>query len=85
MAMLKIREYQIKALCTVRLSQRHISIRFKYRESNAGGSEYGTCTYYDRKKEAILLVCHFWGTADPRIERFLGKGREEEALCYCEC
>ena len=43
-------------------------------------------TYYDRKKEAILLFgLSLWGTAIPKLKDFLESAREEEALCYCEC
>lgn len=43
-------------------------------------------SYYDRKKEAILLFgLSLWGTAIPKLKDFLESTREEEALCYCEC
>ena len=43
-------------------------------------------SYYDRKKEAILLFgLSLWGTAIPKLKDFLDNAREEEALYCCEC
>ena len=50
------------------------------------GVDMERSTYYDRKKEAILLFgLSLWGTAIPKLKDFLESAREEEALCYCEC
>lgn len=61
--------------------------RFKYRESEMlEVLNMERSTYYDRKKEAILLFgLSLWGTAIPKLKDFLESAREEEALCYCEC
>ena len=56
---------------------------FPQQLKNADANIYST--YYDRKKEAILLFgLSLWGTAIPKLKDFLESAREEEALCYCD-
>ena len=76
----------IIALVDMAMSKAYLN-RFKYRESEMlEVLNMERSTYYDRKKEAILLFgLSLWGTAIPKLKDFLESAREEEALCYCEC
>lgn len=87
MAMLKIREYPDKGALYCEIISKAYLNRFKYRESEMlEVLNMERSTYYDRKKEAILLFgLSLWGTAIPKLKDFLESAREEEALCYCEC
>ena len=87
MAMLKIREYPDKGALYCEIISKAYLNRFKYRESEMlEVLNMKRSTYYDRKKEAILLFgLSLWGTAIPKLKDFLESAREEEALCYCEC
>ena len=86
MAMLKIREYPDKGALYCEIISKAYLNRFKYRESEMlEVLNMERSTYYDRKKEAILLFgLSLWGTAIPKLKDFLESAREEEALCYCE-
>ena len=85
MAMLKIREYPDKGALYCEIISKAFLNRFKYRESEMlEVLNMERSTYYDRKKEAILLFgLSLWGTAIPKLKDFLESAREEEALCYC--
>ena len=85
--MLKIREYPDKGALYCEIISKAYLNRFKYRESEMlEVLNMERSTYYDRKKEAILLFgLSLWGTAIPKLKDFLESAREEEALCYCEC
>lgn len=87
MAMLKIREYPDKGALYCEIISKAYLNRFKYRESEMlEVLNMERSSYYDRKKEAILLFgLSLWGTAIPKLKDFLESAREEEALCYCEC
>ena len=87
MAMLKIREYPDKGALYCEIISKAYLNRFKYKESEMlEVLNMERSTYYDRKKEAILLFgLSLWGTAIPKLKDFLESAREEEALCYCEC
>lgn len=87
MAMLKIREYPDKGALFCEIISKAYLNRFKYKESEMlEVLNMERSTYYDRKKEAILLFgLSLWGTAIPKLKDFLESAREEEALCYCEC
>ena len=87
MAMLKIREYPDKGALYCEIISKAYLNRFKYKESEMlEVLNMERSTYYDRKKEAILLFgLSLWGTAIPKLKDFLESAREEESLCYCEC
>lgn len=87
MAMLKIREYPDKGALYCEIISKAYLNRFKYKESEMlEVLNMERSSYYDRKKEAILLFgLSLWGTAIPKLKDFLESAREEEALCYCEC
>ena len=82
MAMLKIREYPDKGALYCEIISKAYLNRFKYRESEMlEVLNMERSTYYDRKKEAILLFgLSLWGTAIPKLKDFLESAREEEAL-----
>ena len=79
-AMVKIREYPCKGdlYCEI-ISKSYLS-RFKYRETElleVLGMERST--YYDRKREAILLFgLSLWGAAIPALKQFLREAEDEE-------
>ena len=81
------RDHPCIGWCTKKVISKAYLNRFKYRESEMlEVLNMERSTYYDRKKEAILLFgLSLWGTAIPKLKDFLESAREEEALCYCEC
>ncbi|MDO4439759.1 MAG: hypothetical protein Q4B74_01405 [Eubacteriales bacterium] len=82
MAMVKIRDYPYKGelYCEI-ISKTYLS-RFKYREAEMlEVLNLERSTYYDRKREAILLFgLSLWGTAIPRLKEFLEDAKNEEAM-----
>lgn len=82
MAMIKIRDYPYKGdlYCEI-ISKTYLS-RFKYREVEMlEVLNLERSTYYDRKREAILLFgLSLWGTAIPRLKEFLEDAQNEEAM-----
>lgn len=77
MAMLKIREYPDKGALYCEIISKAYLNRFKYRESEMlEVLNMERSTYYDRKKEAILLFgLSLWGTAIPKLKDFLESAR----------
>ena len=84
MAMLKIREYPDKGALYCEIISKAFLNRFKYRESEMlEVLNMERSTYYDRKKEAILLFgLSLWGTAIPKLKDFLESAREEKPLPF---
>ena len=87
MAMMKIRDYPDKGDLYCEIIYKAYLNRFKYKESEMLEIlDMERSSYYDRKKEAILLFgLSLWGTAIPKLKDFLDSARAEEALYCCEC
>lgn len=79
-AMGRIREYPCRGdlYCEI-ISKSYLS-RFHYRESELlEVLSMERSTYYDRKKEAILLFgLSLWGASIPTLKQFLREARDEE-------
>ena len=76
----RIREYPCRGdlYCEI-ISKSYLS-RFHYRESELlEVLSMERSTYYDRKKEAILLFgLSLWGASIPTLKQFLREARDEE-------
>ena len=79
-AMGRIKEYPCRGdlYCEI-ISKSYLS-RFHYRESELlEVLSMERSTYYDRKKEAILLFgLSLWGTSIPMLKQFLRETKDEE-------
>lgn len=63
------------------LSKCYLS-KFKYKEAEMLEiMDMERSTYYDRKKEAVLLFgLSLWGNAIPMLKEFLSEAKEEEFM-----
>lgn len=76
----KIREYPCRGDLYYKIITKNYLSRFKYKESEMLEIlNMERSTYYDRKKEAVLLFgLSLWGTAIPTLKQFLWESKEEE-------
>ncbi len=82
-AMLQIREYPCRGDLYFEILSKSYLSRFQYREAEMlECMDLERSTYYDRKKEAVLLFgLSLWGNAIPMMKQLQKREQETEDIC----